>query len=182
MNHPPEWSTGICGCCCGVNANPGICCLTTFCGGVGQGVLLKDLGIVDSCVCPVVYYTLLEIVTSRTFLLLPLANLRINMAKKLGVDEGYCTSCCMAFCCYPCSVAQLHRDAVDNNYRFETKTDTFGELFNAMNGDVKGDKVDNETPHRAGAPFFARRRMDLIPYRLVAPAIVNQQQQGMHVI
>ena len=170
-----EWSTGICGCCAGVNANPGLFCLSCFGGGIGQGILLKDLGIVDSCVCPVVLYTALEIASARSIMILALANLRMNVAKKLNIDEGACCSFCIAGCCYPCTIAQIQRDAVDNNYHFE-KTEGFVDLFKAFSGDIKGNVIQDRAME-TGAPFFARRNVELMsPYRLVPPATVNGQR------
>ena len=104
------WSSGICGC-CGENGNPGFFCLACCCGGVAQGVLLKNLGLVSSCVGPAILYTALDLLFARSFMTMILGSLRMSMSDKLKRKEGACTSICVACCCYPCALAQLERDA-----------------------------------------------------------------------
>lgn len=117
------WSSGICGCCSGQNANPGMfcmaCCPCT--GGMAQGILLKDLGLVSSCVGPALLYAVLDLCTARSFMIMILTSTRISMSDKLKRGEGACCSFCLACCCYPCALAQLDRDikAPGRSYEFD---------------------------------------------------------------
>ena len=104
------WSSGLFGC-CGENGNPGVFCLACCCGGVAQGILLKDLGLVSSCVGPVILYTAVDLVFARSFMTMILASLRMSMSDKLKRKENPCCSIMAACCCYPCAIAQLDRDA-----------------------------------------------------------------------
>jgi Cys-rich protein (TIGR01571 family) len=115
------WSSGICGCCYGPYANPGMfcmaCCPCT--GGMAQAILLKDLGLVSSCVYPALLYAGLDLFTGRSFMILILTSLRISMSDKLKREEGPCQSFCLACCCYPCALAQLERDINARKYAFK---------------------------------------------------------------
>jgi Cys-rich protein (TIGR01571 family) len=134
-----NWSSGLCGC-CGQNGNPGFFCLACCCGGIAQGILLEDLGIVSSCACPVALYMLLEGVTGRSALLLILTSLRVSLSKKLGRKEGPCCSFCISCCCYPCAVAQIHRDVMDPERGYVFKTpEKFEDKVNGFLGGISRD-------------------------------------------
>lgn len=140
MNAP--WSSGICDCCCGEGANPGFFCLACCCGGIAQGVLLKDLGLVSSCVGPVLIYTLVDVMFARLSLCTVLASLRMSVSDKLKRGEGPCGSICIACFCYPCALAQMDRDAKahDRSYVFdkaEGPCDVATTYFGAIHGSVR---------------------------------------------
>jgi hypothetical protein len=73
--------------------------------------LLKDLGLFESCVGPVICYTVLDFFSFKGVMPAILASLRISMATKLNRAEDPLTSVCCAVCCYSCALAQLQRDA-----------------------------------------------------------------------
>ncbi len=106
------WSSGICGCCCAEDANPGMFCMASCpcTGGMAQAVLLKDLGLVSSCAGPALLYAVLDLFTARSFMIMILTSLRISMNDQLKRGEGPCCSFCLACCCYPCALAQMDRD------------------------------------------------------------------------
>ena len=136
-----NWSSGLCGC-CGTNGNPGFFCLACCCGGIAQGIILEDLGIVSSCACPVLLYMLLEGVTSRFGLVFILTALRVSLSKKLKRDEGPCCSFCVACCCYPCAAAQVHRDIIDpkRGYSFDTP-ENYLDVLNGFWGGISRDMM-----------------------------------------
>ena len=145
------WSSSICDCCCGQNANPGFFCLACFCSGVAQGVLLKDLGLVSSCVGPAACYTVIDLVFARSFMVLILTSLRISMSDKLKRQEGPCRSFCCACCCYPCALAQLDRDAKapGQTYEFERTRDpcqVVSTFFGAIHGRAVPYQVNEMQP------------------------------------
>ena len=135
------WSSGLCAC-CGQDGNPGFFCLACCCGSVAQGVLLKDLGLVSSCVCPVIIYTALDVMFARSFMCMILASLRMSVSDKLKRGEGSCSSLCIAACCYPCALAQMERDAraTGRGYEFdkaEGLCDVGTTYFGAIHGSVR---------------------------------------------
>ncbi len=135
------WSSGICAC-CGQDGNPGFFCLSFCCAGIAQGVLIKDLGLVSSCACPVVLYTALDLVFARSFMCLILLSLRISMSDKLKRGEGPCCSLCIACCCHPCALAQMDRDlkAKGRSYYFDKAVGPYQEVttyFGAIHGNAR---------------------------------------------
>lgn len=130
------WNTGICECFSGPQKNPGFFFLSCLCGGVAQGVLAEDLGLVDSFYVPSALYLVVEAFSARMCLTLPLANLRHQMSQKLGREESCLSSILLACCCYPCSLAQLQRDANLGGYQF-TKSGLVPACIGMIPGDVR---------------------------------------------
>jgi Cys-rich protein (TIGR01571 family) len=136
-----SWSSGICDC-CGQDGNPGFFCLACCCGSIAQGVLIKDLGLVSSCACPVVLYTALDLLFARSFMCLILLSLRTSMSDRLMRGEGPCCSLCIACCCYPCALAQMDRDlkAKGRSYVFDKAEGAYQEVttyFGAIHGSAR---------------------------------------------
>lgn len=140
MNTP--WSSSICDCCCGSEANPGFFCLACCCGSIAQGVLMEDLELVSSCAGPIIIYTLVDYAFARLSLCTILASLRMSVSKKLKRGEGPCRSFCIACCCYPCALAQMERDAKAHGrgYVFDQAKgtcDVATTYFGAIHGSVR---------------------------------------------
>ena len=134
----PEWSSGLCDCCAGPHANPGFFCGSICCSVVTQGVLLKDAGLVDTWAYPTIGYALLDAISGgagQALQMLAFVSLRSNMAAALGREEAksVCQTCCISYCCYPCALAQVHRDLCARDYRFRPNAS----LVNTMVGGIE---------------------------------------------
>lgn len=114
----PDWSSGLCACCAGPNANPGFWCASLFCGFAAQGVLLQDAGLERSWVYPAVVYALMDALSGGALPTLAFISLRSNISSALGRGEGICCSYLASICCYSCAMAQVHRDMCDRQYCF----------------------------------------------------------------
>lgn len=131
-----EWSSGLLSC-CGEDGNCCFCCLASVMPGVAQAILLTDLGTFESCTCPGLCYSALDIFTGKSVMPLILLSLRINMVKKLRRKESECESFCKVICCYTCSIAQMQRDAHSRKYVFQTPEDIC-QVALAAAGDITG--------------------------------------------
>jgi hypothetical protein len=123
----PDWSSGLCECCgkdcaCRDDCNCGTCCLASCWSSLQMGFTLEHLGIVSSSIVPTLLYTIAELFTARTLLLMTSVTLRRSLVTKLGRKENSCESCCIMCCCFPCGIAQIERDVKKRNYVFDTPT------------------------------------------------------------
>jgi Cys-rich protein (TIGR01571 family) len=132
-----HWSSGICDC-CQHDANYGFCCLASFLPGVAHAILLKDLGIFESCTLPAVCYCGIDLCTSMSIMPLILMSLRMNLSRKLGRTETVCESLCISAFCYPCAIAQLQRDALSREYVFQEPSGLYKKSL-AVLGNVDGE-------------------------------------------
>lgn len=114
----PGWSSGLCDCCAGPNANPGFFCLSLCCGFLSQGILLQDAGLVGAWTYPAIAYALMDSLTGGALPMLAFVSLRSNMSNALRREEGICTTYAATLCCYSCAVAQVQRDVCDRGYCF----------------------------------------------------------------
>jgi hypothetical protein len=135
-----DWSTDICACCSGKEANPGFFCMACCCGGIAQGALIQKLGLVKSGCIPSMAYECLDVFTGRSCTMFALIHLRMGLDEKLGRNEGICCSCCRVCCCYACAMAQIDRDcrSEGREYKFDTPEgmcDTASTAFGAVIGD-----------------------------------------------
>jgi Cys-rich protein (TIGR01571 family) len=150
-----NWSSGICECCSGPNANCCTCCFACCSNGLASGVLMEELDIVDSCACSAMIGLLLEIFTGKVAMNWVLFSLRRNIAKKLQREESLCCSCYYTCCCQPCAIAQMERDAKDRGYKFE-KPNSFAVTTLRSFG-----YIDNLKPVNSG---LGSEMVPLIPY------------------
>jgi Cys-rich protein (TIGR01571 family) len=123
----PNWSSSLCDCCgkdcaCGDDCNCGTCCLAGCWSSLQMGFTLEHLGIVSSSIMPTLLYTIAELFTARTLLLMTSITLRRSLVTKLERKENPCESFCIMCCCFPCGIAQIERDIKARNYVFDTPT------------------------------------------------------------
>jgi Cys-rich protein (TIGR01571 family) len=132
----PDWSSGLCGCCSGPNANPGFFCASVCCGFIAQAVLLHDAGLERGWVYPAIAYSLMDLCSAGSLAVLAFMSLRSNMATALQRQEGICYTSCVSVCCYPCALSQVHRDIYDRRYCFPPNdsmiNSILGEIENRM--------------------------------------------------
>lgn len=117
-NNKVTWSSGLCDCCCGYHPNPCVFLSSICCGFVSQAFLLENAGITNSWIFPGLAYLTFDVCTVSSVNIFIFANLRNNIAKARGYEESLTDSYCKSLCCYPCAVAQVHRDIYDNDYKF----------------------------------------------------------------
>lgn len=139
-NQPPpyyneNWSSGICDCCSGEDANCCTCCLASCCHGIAQGVLMRKMGVVSSAIPVALGLTLSEAATGNMLNLMCFAGFRNGVAEKLGRKESMCESFCISCCCFPCAVAQMERDTVNRTrgYKFvPPESDFYADISTAL--------------------------------------------------
>lgn len=158
----PEWSSGICGCCCAEDSNCGTCCLAGCCSGVALAFLMERLQLFPNSICPILLFTLEEIFSARSLIQMSALSLRRSLVTKLERNETQCESCCYMCCCFPCAIAQMERDAIKHNYKFrKTKTekkevehclDTFMACFGGVSEDMQL-YTEDKTHKPLAAPF-----------------------------
>ena len=129
----PEWSSGLCACFNGPHSNPiffcGACC---GCGFVAHGVLLQDARLVDSWAYPAIALLVADWLTGLALPLLSFISLRHSMSNALQRDESLWYTSCVSSCCYPCAMAQVHRDIYDRNYCFNPNQGMVNSLFGVI--------------------------------------------------
>ena len=107
---PGKWSHDLCDC-CGQPYNWKICCQKScpviFCGVCQNAKIHSHLQGDDpaKCCSAVPCLCTFAAAISDCFPCY-LTYVRIESAKKLGIEEGCCTSCCISTCCVPCSLIQ----------------------------------------------------------------------------
>jgi Cys-rich protein (TIGR01571 family) len=150
-----EWSSSLCDCCSGENANCCVCCFACCSNGIGYGYLLEELGLVDSCAYSAFICLATEALTGRLGVDWALFSLRRNLIGKFGINENPCTSCFVTCCCQPCAIAQMERDSKHHKYKFQRPENTLKTLKRSVG------IFDNEYPvdHYIGSEM-----VPLIPY------------------
>jgi Cys-rich protein (TIGR01571 family) len=153
-----DWSSGICGCC---GHNCGTCCFACFCSPCQMGLTLQKLGIVSSSAIPILLYTIEYIASLGPLFFISSLLLRRSLVDKLNRSENPCYSCCAMCCCFPCAIAQIERDMLDRNYKFEppilekNKPQSCCDTLSANFGSISHDSYPRarDTQINLGAPF-----------------------------
>lgn len=161
-----KWSSGLCDCCgkdcrCGDDCNCGTCCLAGCWSSLQMGWTLEHLGLVSSSIVPILVHTCAEVLLIRSLLLLSSVTLRRSLVNKLGRKEDPCYSCCAMCCCFPCAIAQIERDTIAHNYKFNpTKLDKSNyqsciDVTASCCGGISNDSVPRarDPRRKLGTPF-----------------------------
>lgn len=154
-----NWSSGICDCCgkgCdGKESNCCTCCLAGCWGGLAMAFLLERLGLVSNSCGPTLLFTAADMISVRSLLQFSALSLRRSLISKLGRKETQCDSCCIVTFCFPCALAQMERDAMHYDYKFDTpkldKSDhnSYMNVCMACAGGISSDSFPHKI-HQAG--------------------------------
>lgn len=144
------WSSGLCDC-CGQDGN--CCCFGCLCGfcfpWLGQAIILQDLKLTDNMCLPVLCYLVVGAFGNLPNCLIS-ANLRYNIARKRGYKEDCCSSFFITCCCMPCSLAQIQRDYIKQNYDFKHDPNdcwgSFDPLYGYIGENIKSQTVIRQQP------------------------------------
>ena len=150
-----KWSSALCDCCSGENANCCVCCFACCSIGIGYSSLLEELGLVDSCAVSALLCLGMEALTGRLAVNWALFSLRRNLVRNLGRNEDICSSFCISCCCQPCAIAQMERDSKSRDYKFD-RPKSYLKTFQRSVG-----YFDNEKPI---AHYIGLEMMPLAPY------------------
>jgi Cys-rich protein (TIGR01571 family) len=129
-----QWSSGICDCCSGEGSNCGTCCLAGICGGVALAFLMEKLELVPSSICPMVIFTVQEIISGRSLVQMSAFAFRRSLVLKADIKENPCDTFCNVCCCFPCAIAQMERDAEKYGYVFSKPITGKGQMTDLAEG------------------------------------------------